>query len=305
MVDSARSLDDNGQTGAGDPRCLIDLRGSPRLSADVAVGARPLAPAPAGLASALDVAAGPASVISVWGSSPGESLALVAFTTTTPAAARAPAIAAIVTRAGVSLRAAHTAIRAQPEPLPLERASALLAQLPPPATVYVSAEAAIPLERVVALLRALPERFEVALAVALPQGTRLPAPAQASSTELMCPEGLPAPNDDEPEGELDPAAVRGALEPLSSEALACATSTGARALLGGKLTLALRVNAQGKPDPLCMLSDTIGEPLLRRCVIEAARALSLPAPEPRGFVDVHLPIEIALAGPPPQRALCE
>jgi hypothetical protein len=305
VVDAARALDDSGQTAADEPRCLLDLRGPARLAADVAVGARPLAPAPLVLASALNDAAGPASVFSAWGTTPGEALALVAFTTTTPAAARAPAIAAILTPEGVSVRAAHMAVRAHPEPLSIEATASLLAELEPPAIVYVSAEAAIPLERVAALLRALPERFEVALAVALPKGTRLPAPERAPSTELTCPDGLPAPRPDEPEGELDPAALRGALGPLKEQALACALSTGGRALLGGKLTLGLRVNADGKLDPLCMLQDTIGESLLRRCVIEAARALRMPAPEPRGFVDVHLPLELALLGPTAQRALCE
>jgi hypothetical protein len=54
-----------------------------------------------------------------------------------------------------------------------------------------------------------------------------------------------------------------------------------------------------------VVEDSIGEPLLRRCLISAARDLSLPAPSPSGFADLHLPLQIALTGPAAQRASCD
>jgi hypothetical protein len=183
-------------------------------------------------------------------------------------------------------------------------AGTLLTQLPEPAIVYVSAEAGVQLSRLVAALRSVPNRFEVALAVALPKGTRLPAPAAASS-ELSCPDGLPAPADSEPEGSLDPAQLRAVLAPLRDASLSCALSAGGRALQGGRLELGIRIGADGRPRDVCTVRDAIGEALLRRCVVAAARELQFPAPNPPGFVDVQLPLELALEGPAAQRALCE
>jgi hypothetical protein len=180
----------------------------------------------------------------------------------------------------------------------------LLAQLPDPVIAYVTAESAITLEQIANVLRSLPNRFEVALAVVLPKGTRLPA-ATERSQELLCPEGLSEPKDDESEGSLDPAALRSVLAPLRDAALKCALSTGGQALQGGRLELGLRIGADGRARELCMVRDAIGELVLRRCVIEAARALKFPAPSPVGFVDVQLPLELALTGPAAQRALCE
>jgi len=116
---------------------------------------------------------------------------------------------------------------------------------------------------------------------------------------------LPAPADDEPEGSLAPATLREVLAPLRERALACAMSTGGAALQGGRLELGMRIGLDGRARTLCMVRDSIGEVVLRRCVIEAARALQFPPPSPAGFVDLQLPLELAIAGPPPQRALCE
>ena len=154
------------------------------------------------------------------------------------------------------------------------------------------------------LLRGIPNRFEVALAVALPKETRLPPPA-AASTELLCPDGLPAPAHGEHEGDLDAASARTAFGPLREAALSCALATGGRALLGGRLVLGLRIGADGKAAQLCFVSDAIAEPQLRRCLVSAARDLSLPTPHPAGFVDLNVPLEIALEGPTQQRTSCD
>jgi len=317
VVDAARAVDDESQPNAGASAhaaersgsgCLLDLRAAPSLAGDILVGARPLASAPEELATPLLRAAGPAAVVSAWGSTPGEAeVALVAFTTTSSAAARRPAIAAIATLAGVFLRSADSSVRAHPEAMPVDAAGTLLSQLPGPAVVYVSAEAAVPLDALARLLRVVPNRFEVALAVALPKGTRLPPTAAAadSGSELLCPAGLPEPAPDAAEGELEPAGLRQALAPLEAAALSCALTTGGQALSGGRLVLGLRIDPDGRARTACLVSDAIGEVLLRRCVVRAARGLALPKPSPAGFVDVHLPLELTLVGPSPQRPLCE
>jgi hypothetical protein len=305
VVDLARKLDAANQTQS-DAGCLIGTVPPGRLAADVLVAARPLAEAPAELATLLLRAAGPPAIFTAWGSSAGElpDIALAAFTTTTPASAKALPVALFVTHQGVFLRGEPIALRAHPEALELGEVDALLAQLPDPVVAYLSAESATPLAQIVEALQTLPNRFEVALAVVLPKGTRLPAIA-ARSSELLCPDGLPAPRDDESEGSLEPAVLREVLAPLRDAALSCALSTGGLALQGGQLELGLRIGADGRPRELCMIRDEIGELILRRCVIEATRSLTFPAPKPAGFVDVQLPIRVALTGPGAQKPVCD
>jgi len=305
VADLARNLDATNHTQSQEG-CL--LAGAPpgRLAADLLIATRPLPDVPKELGSVLLQAAGPARVFTAWGVSSGElpDLALTAFTTTTPASAKAVPLALFITRQGVFVRGAPMPLRAHPEALDTGAAGALLAQLPDPAIVYVTAESAIPVEQLVAALRSVPNRFEVALAVVLPKGTRFPA-ATERSQDLLCPDGLPEPSADEPEGSLEPADLRATLAPLREAALQCALSTGGLALQGGRLELGLRIGADGRARELCMVRDTIGESILRRCVIEAARALKFPTPNPAGFVDLQLPLELALTGPAAQRAVCD
>jgi hypothetical protein len=305
VVDLARNLDatGNAQSEAG---CLLASAEPARFTADVLLAMRPLPDAPKELATLLLRAAGPPAVVTAWGSTPGElpDLTLAAFTTTTPASSKAAPVGVFVTAQGVFLRGAELSLRARPEALDLGTAGSLLAQLPDPVIAYVTAEAGGSVQQLTAALRSLPNRFEVALAVVLPKGTRLPAPPERSR-ELLCPEGLPEPAADEPEGELDPAALRTALAPLKDAALRCALATGGQALQGGRLELALRIGANGKPRELCLQNDAIGEAILRKCIVEAARGFSYPAPNPAGFVDVVLPLQLALSGPAAQRALCD
>jgi hypothetical protein len=305
VVDAARALDAAGRTQS-DAGCLFATAGGPRLAADLLIAAPPLPDPPEELAASLLKAAGPAAVLTGWGSSPGElpEVALAAFTTTSPASARAAAVSLFLTARGAFVRGAAMPLRARPEALELQVAAGLLAQVPDPAVVYVSAEAAISLERLIEALRSVPNRLETALAVALPKGTRLPPPA-ARGSELLCPDGLPEPSDDELEGELEPAALRDVLLPIRERALQCALSTGGTALQGGRMELGLRIGKNGRPLFSCMVSDSIGELVLCRCVIEVVRALQFPAPNPSGFVDVQLPLELAIAGPERQRPLCE
>jgi hypothetical protein len=309
LVAAARSLDAK-PTAAAPAGCLLRARaGAFRLEADVLAGARPLPPPPDALAKHLDLEAQPVNVLSAWGgldASPTSTLSVVAFTTTTPRAARASAFVAFITQRGVYLRGDDPALREQPGALSHAAFGALLARaaIGREPTLYVTAEAAINVEALRAVLLAIPARYEVGLAVALPPGTQIPA-APNANPEGLCPDGLPAPADDEPEGDLDAAALTTALTPLREAALQCAMQAGGRALLGGRLVLALRIAATGRASELCLVEDAIGELVLRRCLIESARQIAFPVPQPSGSVDVQLPLELSLSGPSAQRPLCD
>lgn len=305
LVDAARALD--APSAPQGSSCL--LRGEPpsRFEGDVLAGVRPLPSPPDALSARLEGNAEPVTVLSAWGTTAGASeLAVAAFTTTSAPSARARALVAFVTAGGVYLRGDDPALRARPGAMSVGAFGALLAEAATAAdaALYVTAEAAVSLAELRSVLLAVPQRYEVALAVALPKGTRLPAP-EAPSREHLCPEGLPAPDAHEPEGDIDVAALRDALAPLHEAALSCALASGSRALAGGRLTLALRIDDGGHARELCFESDELGDALLRRCVLESARSLALPAPSPKGFVDVSLPLSVSLSGPSPQRPLCD
>jgi hypothetical protein len=305
VVDAARAADSAGETHS-EAGCLLRAGPPPRLEADLMPGARPLPPAEPRLTALIENRIGSVGVLSAWGNVGGElsDLWLLAFTTTTPNAVRLPAIGLFVTPGGVFVRGADPLLRAQPDALSAAAATALLARSTAPATVYVTADAGVPLTTLIDLLRAVPDRFELALALALPKNTRLPPPAAASS-EGMCPDGLPAPAKGDREGTLQVEAAQAAVAPLRQAALACALAAGGRALLGGRVVLGLRIGPTGRASEACIVRDELNEPLMRRCLRSAARDLSFPVPTPGGFADLEIPLQIALEGPSPQRASCE
>lgn len=286
---------------------MLRVSAPARLEADLAVAARPLPPAPEQCERAVADSVGAVPVISAWGNRPGESDdgVLVAFTTTTPKAVKNPAVGMFVTTDGVLLRAADPSIRAKPEAMTPDQAGVLLSSLAGAATIYATADRDLPLAQLLEAVELVPTRFEVALAVALPKGTKLPTltppPSRASD---RCPDGLPPPAASEHEGELSGAAAQSSVGPLREHALSCALSTGGRALLGGRLVLALRIADNGRAREACFVSDEIDEPLLRRCLVSAARDLAFPTPSPAGFADLQVPLQIELEGPAAQRPRC-
>jgi hypothetical protein len=279
------------------------------FEADLALSVRPLPPASEHAKEVLDDRAGAITVVSPWGTIGGaqnelSDAILLPFTTTSPSAVKLPTVALFAASDGVYLRAAKGLLPGAPtSALSPDDAGAWLARLQEPAAVYVTAERAFELRKLTELLKLVPNRHEVALAVALPKGTRLPPPA-ADNGEGKCAQGLSEPAAGEIEGDLDAAAAQTALTPLREAALSCAISSGGKALLGGKLVLALRIGQDGRAREACFVSDAIAEPVLRRCLLSSVRDLTLPAPKPSGFADVHLPLQIELAGPKPQRASC-
>jgi hypothetical protein len=307
LVRLAQELDSSG-SGHSESGCL--LRGTEPLhfEADLSLSVRPLPPVSEHAKEVMDDRAGGITVVSPWGTVGGQTepsdAILLPFTTTSPGAVKLPTVALFATREGVYLRAAKGVIQGLPSTaVSPEDAGSWLARVTEPAAVYVTAERALELRRLTELLKLVPNRHEVALAVALPKATRLP-PAAADNGEGLCLSGLSEPAASEAEGNLDVAAAQSALAPLREAALSCALSSGGKALLGGKLVLGLRIGADGRAREACFVSDAIAEPVLRRCLLSSVRDLPLPTPKPAGFADVHLPLQIELAGPKPQRASC-
>jgi hypothetical protein len=305
LVRLAQELDSSGR-GHSESGCL--LRGTEPLhfEADLSLSVRPLPPVSEHAKEVLDDRAGGITVVSPWGTVGGQTepsdAILLPFTTTSPDAVKLPTVALFATREGVYLRAAKGVIQGLPlTAVSPEDAGSWLARVTEPAAIYVTAERALELRRLTELLKLVPNRHEVALAVALPKATRLPA-ATADNGEGLCLNGLSDPAESEVEGNLDVAAAQSALAPLREAALSCALSSGGKALLGGKLVLGLRIGPDGRAREACFVSDAIAEPVLRRCLLSSVRDLPLPTPKPVGFADVHLPLQIELAGPKPQRA---
>lgn len=297
------------EAGAGDAAagCLIArARHDFRLEADLLPAARPL-PEPADdLATLLRSSYGPARVLSHWGirGASDASLALVGFTTTSPTAARAPVAAIVLTRQGVFLRYGEREATAQDGPLPVDALGARLTAVPAHA-LYVTAERGVSIEALHALLATLPFDRPVALAVALAPGTRIPdEPAPNPALDPSCRGGLPRLPRRTRIGDLPADAAAAALAPLREEGARCLAAARGPALAGGKLVLALRVDALGHVEQACVLESTLADPSLARCVVESARAVAFPAPVPSGVVDLHVPLELAPLGLPAQRPVC-
>lgn len=305
LVHVVAQLDEAGH-GHSAAECLLRDEHGLRLEADLAPAARPLPTPPAH--TTFDDAAQPGSgvsVITTWGNVTGaaDDTMLLAFTTISPRAAALPGIALFVTAKGVIVRAPASAKLAKTGPLSADEAGAQLAALQETATVYVTADRDIEARNVFQLLKLVPNRFEVALAVALPRGTRLPS-SPHDTAEGICSDGLPLAAAHSMPGELSPSAAQLAVAPLRESALGCALQAGGRAFLGGRLALMLRVGKDGHVHEACFSRDDIHEPLLRRCVISTVKELTFPEPTPGDFADLQVPLQVDLTGPAPQRVSC-
>jgi hypothetical protein len=157
----------------------------------------------------------------------------------------------------------------------------------------VTAEASVSLSALRDLLETLPREAspKVALAVVLAEDVRLPAPApHTDDGRGLCPDGLPRLRGNV--GELETADIVSALGPLRDGATQCmATATGPGAA-GTRIGLAMRIGPDGRLAEACMTADSAADPVLRDCLLDAARATTFPAPDPPGSVDVILPMEL-------------
>lgn len=285
---------DQAPTAPGQPRCLLRLGAgeSARLEAEPAVAVRPAPAAPADLDVLLQTEPGPVRILSRWGQhgTGVHSLALTALTASVPTHA---AVAVLVTDEGVYVRTT-VGEAARPLPFVVSELPEVLAALAPAAgswTAFVTAESQVPLSLVAQVLQALPyPRAEVALAVPLTPGTRLPSAPAAPAEANRCPDGLP--ETDEPEGELSVAALRAGLQSMVDGAGECLRTTQGAGAAGSRLRVAFRVAADGSTAAACLSADEPRDDTLGRCVLNLARGMRFTAPAPSGSVDAELPLAL-------------
>lgn len=290
--------------------CLLAPQGSAfTLSAALLPALAEFAETPADLDPLLERNKGPLRALTAWGQAGAiqPELAFAAFTALSPQSLRAPVIGIALTDRGAYLRYGDRP--ASDADGPIANAAVIPRLLAHPesaqAVLYVTAEAELPLGQLAELLRLLPHGRPVAFAQLLPEGTLLPPLAEANAPARMCPDGLPDLPGGSVEGDLATEAVVAALAPLRESASACLANATGPARAGGRITLALRVAPDGSITETCLVQDGIADASLAECVLSSARTLRMPAPNPPGFVDVHVPLELAPVTEPVQQPLCE
>lgn len=293
LVAAARRQDDLRDQDS-DAGCLV--RSSPlRLSADLAAAVRPLPEPPPSLTARLESRV---VVLTRYGAigEPSAPLALAAFTTTRPAAGASAQVLV------VTPRALYLGSTERPRFDEIDRSR--LARLDDGTSqLFVTATAGMPVAELVAILGELPAMpGRVALAVPLPENTRLPEPpASTAETAPICQLTTPA---EEALGELPISALREGVAPLIDRARLCAGTTDGPGALGGRVQLAMRIDARGRVIEACVTDDDTNDGALRACLVAAARELAFPAPT-GGALDVALPFSIAPGPTHRQLALCE
>ncbi len=309
LVDTASARVLAGADAATAP-CLLAARGGGHvLSAELMPALSELAEPADDLDAQLRAARGPVRALTAWGQSGAidPDLAIAAFTALPPQSLRAAVVAIVLTDEGAYLRFGAGGSSDADGPLPIASVVPRLLARPEAAqaVLFVTAESAIPLGDLAGLLRLLPHGRDVALAQLLPQGTRLPVLAGPTPPARACPDGLPEPAPGRAEGQLATETVGAALAPLRDSASACLVNAQGAARAGGRLAIALRIDERGGVEDACLLEDGIADSGLATCVLGSARALRLPAPQPPGFVDVHLPLALTPSNEPAPAPLCE
>ncbi|MCG8557795.1 MAG: hypothetical protein MJD61_21295 [Proteobacteria bacterium] len=314
LVQAARAIEAGARSSAG-RGCLL-RRAAPgaaglRLDAELAAAVNPIPDPPSDLGTRLRRHHGGVGVLTRWGLI-GESdtgLLLSALTLTTPRSLRAVPVGLFLTPEGIHLRTSSQAGSGDGGPMGAHALAARLLELVAQqrVTLFVTANAGVPAASLAELLRHLPRAIQdVALAVTLPHGTRLPrAPPAAPSPRLSCPEGLPELDANLDAGELDVASVRRFVVPLEASARACLSRARGQAAAGGRAVVALRVGADGRVSHACMLAQQSQDPALAACLTDAARRLTFPRPAPAGSVDIHLPLKLVPGSFQRQQPLCE
>lgn len=310
LVAAARVLDESGQ-GASDTACLL---GTARLDADVAPAVSPLPGPPADLDARISRRRDAVRVLTRWGqvgTGPND-LALVTVSSVAASTRAAPGLVLFVTErfAYVRSTAAQTPEDSARALADADLAGALGAAVARDHARWfvVTAEAAVTAERLRSVLALLaPTGLEGALAVPLPDGTRIPdePPAPAASATDLCPAGLPPLGANETEGDLAAPAIIGALSPVRDAVQSCMGNVRGPGAAGGRLLVALRIGADGHVARACARSDGAGDAGLRACVLDAVRRATFPVPTPSGNVDVELPLMLAPASARSARPLCD
>lgn len=295
LVGRARSLEASGDAETR-ARCVLGRReGVLHLDASVAPAIRPLPEAFDGLAERLMQGA-EVSVLSRWGRRGDGPLALATITASAPLAESV--VVLFVTPRGIYFRSAGGALpeRARGNwALGRVRDGLASLALAPGATVVVTADGSLLVSVVADVLEAItPLGLSAVLAVALPEGTPIPAePEPAARTAHETCEELPALRDDAVTGEVATTDLRRGAAQLSDVALACARSTSSLAVArGGRVDVLMRIGPDGGVVDACARADEIGDDAYRACLIGAARNLTFTRPIPPGYVDVSVPVRL-------------
>ncbi|MGE0789467.1 MAG: hypothetical protein AB7S26_27580 [Sandaracinaceae bacterium] len=306
-VTAARTLDAHRDqdSSAG---CL--LRRGWRLEADLAVAVRPPPEPAADLDERLGRDGEPVVVLTRWGMygnpAPGR-IALTALTSTMPPRVE-PATVLFVTDRGVYVRDSVGRVNV---PAPIADPRASISSLgSDDGPVFVTAEAGTPLARVAEILAMLPAASigRVGLAVPLAENTRLPeTPSGDAPPDLtgLCPNGLPPRAAGDPEGNLRPDRIIGALGPLRQAAEICVGTAAGAGAGGGRVVLSFRIAPDGRVSEACVSEEPAPDPSLRECLLRGVRATMFDEPSPAGSVDVALPLVLAPLASQRQRALCD
>jgi hypothetical protein len=227
--------------------------------------------------------------------------ATLAFVALTDAPATHGAVVLAITDRALYVRGTHdgTALPVRD----LEELVSMLTPLVKDATLYVAAEPRIPLSKLyetLSRLKGLPA--PVVLATALPSDVVLPTASTAHSAPLRCPDGLPETS--AVTGDLSVDALTRGLAPLKDQGMTCLKQADGPGSAGGRLRLALRIDAHGKVSDACLVTSDVEDDALASCVLGQAVALRFDAPSPQGVVDAELPLALRPDSVPAQPPVC-
>ena len=172
--------------------------------------------------------------------------------------------------------------------------------------VVVTAGPAVPLARLEAVLTALDATAApIALGVAFVADEPVEDVAVRSSDGANLCASLPPASTDVTAGSLSPESIRDAVRSLDPSLRACVSLGDPRTVgRGGRIRIAVRVGASGRTEERCALEDSLGDPRVRACILDAVGAHAFPVPAPIGTVDVTFPLTIRRSTDADQSALC-
>jgi hypothetical protein len=315
VVTAANNLDQR-LLSHSDKKCLLRrpalLQEPWNLDADLAVAVRPLPSTPDDLDKRLEGHPGKVHVMTLWGrvGDDTNAIVLVAFTTTSPQSARLPAVALFLTDRGITVRQSDEASEPNAAPLQLADVGPFLANLASKKefALYVTANANISLRALYDLLSVLPyPQREVALTVALAPETRLPKPfiPSAKEADIWCPQGLPEPPEEAPQGDIPQIEIMTAMGSMRDKARQCLSVAEGSGAAGGRVVIAMRVDENGNVSKQCLVEDAIQDLALGKCLLSTVGELRFPPPSPKGFVDIHLPLKLSPEGISGQSPICK
>ena len=213
-----------------------------------------------------------------------------------------PAQLLIITPSGIFVRSTD---RPSIEgPVPLDQARALLVgdelrDVP----LYLTADAETPIQVIAHILQLASQqaRHRVGFALALPEGTRTPTPSTQEPSPFLCETEAQV----EQEGVLDPEAIVSSIVPLSEAAQACFDILPYEAQQHGTAQLRVLIDPEGRVQQACLEAPhSRTSAALDRCLVEQAKRLQFPKPDPSGEVVFVAPFRFVPRSLPQTRPLC-